>query len=737
MSSQRQALPAVAPSMLDEAAAWFWQFLKTELAPYPGRAWVVGRITIAATIVMVLVMTFRLPYGFLGAIFTMFLSRENPTATLRSGIRQVVMFMIATLYTIVGVMTTIGDPLTHFLWITTSLFLAFYLIRILPDYATAVGFAFLLAGAIPLWDDTQLTLNARTENTLWLFFSVVVGCAVAVAVEYVFRGVHPITDLLFATENRLKVIEDVLRQIAADLPLSGDLKKEISLYSALGTSRERRQLLRSEYPANFIAQANLAAVLTGRLVDLIASLCIIRSTQSSALRAADRDRLLRLAGEISNLRRCLQRRQLPRTIDIASPPEPSDLPFLPEMERTVALIPQAFSDTKSVSEVFLPAPLDAEVRSRLVVPDAFSNVDHLKFAVRGTLATMLAYVVYQAIDWPGLSTSIATCIITALSTIGASRQKQFLRLGGAIIGGFGFGMGAQIFVLPRLDSITGFTVLFAIVTAIAAWIATATPRLSYLGVQLALAFYLINLQEFAAQFSLTIARDRVVGVLLGLLSMWLVFDRLWVKDALQEMQDAFCRNLRMLAQLFEPLPKDDRQEAVRRVLNLRDQIHGGFNVVKAQSDAVPFEFGPSRERKLKVRDDFKRWQPTLGILLEVQITSLQYLAEFPELPPGIAEVRRAFEKDMAIIVKTMSDDVSGKVTSAAPDIQESAAVLRQEIQNHYVQAGTSIPPPLADLITLSQNLASIVAPLYVDIHTTFKDPQHSVMHHPETRLGEA
>ena len=208
---------------------------------------------------------------------------------------------------------------------------------------------------------------------------------------------------------------------------------------------------------------------------------------------------LRLAGEISNLRRCLQRRQLPRAIDIASPPEPSDLPLLPEMERTVALIPQAFSGTKSVSEVFLPAPLDAEVRSRLFVPDAFSNVDHLKFAVRGTLATMLAYVVYQAIDWPGLSTSIATCIITALSTIGASRQKQFLRLGGAIIGGFVFGMGAQIFVLPHLDSITGFTVLFAIVTAIAAWIATATPRLSYLGVQLALAFYLINLQEFAAQ----------------------------------------------------------------------------------------------------------------------------------------------------------------------------------------------------------------------------------------------
>ena len=79
MSSQDQALPAVARSRaLDDAGAWFRQFLKAELAPYPGRAWVVGRITIAASIVMVLVMTFQIPYGFLGAICTLFLSRENP-----------------------------------------------------------------------------------------------------------------------------------------------------------------------------------------------------------------------------------------------------------------------------------------------------------------------------------------------------------------------------------------------------------------------------------------------------------------------------------------------------------------------------------------------------------------------------------------------------------------------------------------------------------------------------------
>jgi multidrug resistance protein MdtO len=732
MSSQGQALPAVAPSTLDEAGAWFWQFLKTELAPYPGRAWVVARMTIAATIMMVLVMTFRVPYGFLGAVYTLFLGRESPRSTLRSAITTMVVYVIATLYTIAGVMTMVADPLTHFLWITASLFLAFYLISIIPDYLTAVGFGFLLSGAIPLWDETMLTVNARTENTLWLGLSVVVACAVTVAVEYVFQGVHPMTDLALASESRLKAVEEVLRQIAAENPLSGDLKKEISLYSALGTSGERRRLLRSGYPANFIAKMNLSAVLTGRLIDLTAGLCIVRSTQSAAFRAADRDRCLRLANEISNLRRCMQERQLPRAIHVDIQPEPSDLPLLSEMERTIALIPQAFSGTKSVSELFLPDP---EVRSRLIVADAFSNPDHLKFAVRGALAAMLAYVVYKAIDWPGLSTSIATCIITALLTIGASRQKQFLRLAGVVIGGFGFGMGAQIFVLPYLDSIAGFTVLFAVVTAIAAWIAIATPRLSYLGVQLALSFYLINLQEFAAQVSLAVASDRLVGVLLGVLTMWLIFDRLWVRDALQEMQDAFSRNLRMLAELFEPLRKDDSKEAVRRVRKLRGQIHGGFNVVKAQSDAVLFEFGPSRQRKLKIRDDFKRWQPTLGVLLEVQTTFLQYILEMRirEVPPRIAEAGMAFEKNMATIVQTMSEDVSGKVTGTAPDIQESAAALRQEIHNHYAESGSPIPPPLADIISLTQNLASIVAPLYLDIHTTFTNPQNAEMHHPQPR----
>ena len=342
----------------------------------------------------------------------------------------------------------------------------------------------------------------------------------------------------------------------------------------------------------------------------------------------------------------------------------------------------------------------------------------------------------QSINWPGLSTAIATCVITALSTIGASRQKQFLRLAGALIGGFGFGMGAQVFVLPYLNSIAGFTVLFAIVTAISAWISTATPRLSYLGVQMALAFYLVNLQEFTIQTSLAIARDRVFGVLLGLVCMWLIFDRLWVKDALQEMEGPFCPEFADVGNSWKSRGKTTPRLPTGAV-QLRDQINNGFNTVKAQSDAVLFEFGPSRARKLKIRDDFRRWQPTLGTLLQVQITGLQYLFEkrYPELTPEIAAALGAFEEDMATTARAMSDEVSGKISSTAPDVQDSANRLRQEIQKHYAAVGQAVPPALVDLITISQNLSSIAAPLYDDIHATFSDPDLAVAHHPQNEAG--
>jgi multidrug resistance protein MdtO len=727
-------LAATQTSAADQAGKWFWDFLKHELTPYPGRAWIVGRITISASIVMLLVMTFRLPGGFLGAIFTFLLSRENPTATFVAGARTVIAFVAATAYTAISIMLLLDDPLTHFLWVAFSLFLSFYLLRILADYGTAAAFGFMVTGAISLWDENLLNVNERMENTLWLAGVVAIGVVVTVVVEYAFRRIHPATDLTEGIEERLKTVENLLRSAAEDRPLPAEWEKRLTLYSSVGISRLRRLIVRSEFSPHYKAQMSTAVALVGRLVDTSASFWLSLTERGTPLDAADRSRCNRLADEVVKQTVALMLGQLPQKAQASQPishESSSSVPFLLAMERTVALIPEAFAGSGSVQE-FVTAPLDEEGPTRIFVRDAFSNSAHAQFALRGTLAALTCYVTYTAIDWQGLSTSIATCFITALTTIGSSRQKQILRLGGAIIGGIVFGMGAQIFVLPYLDTIAGFLVLFAVVTAISSWIGTASARLSYLGLQLALAFYLINLQEFTIQTSLSIARDRVFGVLLGLLSMWLLFDRLWVRNALDEMEAVFAHNLEMFAELAEQLLVKDQIQAILRIRTLRDQLNAGFQAVTAQSDAVLFEFGPSRQRKLEIREHIRQWQPSIRTLLQVQMTSAQFLSQKPltGLPEPIAKAGVVFERDFAQVMRALASEVSGQPASPVPDIGEAAAHLRHEMVNYYQERAEPIPAQTSDLIGLADSLATILAPLYEDIHATFAARKRGVVTQP-------
>lgn len=673
-------------------------------------------MVIAATIVMLLTMTFRLPNAFLGALFTLLLSRESPHATLTSGVRTAAAFAIGAAYTILGVVMFVADPMLHFLWITVSLFLAFFVIRIVPDYGTAVGFGFLVAGAIPLWDQNLLPVNVRMEGTLWLTFSVLVGAAVTIAVEFIFQRVHPESVLLEGIGDRLVTVRKVLGSLAAERPVDAATDKKLTQYAMVGPSGLRRLLNRSGYEANFKAQMNAAISLIGRLVDLSANLQLYQSENAASSSQADRERMTQLAEEIGELHNNLRRPQFPERSRLHLHEEPCALPFLPEMERAAGLIPQAFGSGAALGQ--LVVPLDPEDRPRLFVRDAFSNPEHVRFALRGCLAAMICYVVYTGIAWPGISTAVATCIITALSTTGSSRQKQFLRLAGAITGGFVFGMGAQVFVLPYLDSITGFTLLFAAVTAVAAWFATASSRLSYFGVQLALAYYLINLQEFTIQTSLAVARDRVAGVLLGLFAMWFVFDRLWVKAAVNEMQAIFAHNLELLAQLAQQLLEDDAGKALSQIRKLRDQINQNFSAVNAQADAVIFEFGPSRQRKLRIRNQITHWQPRLRTLLLVQITLVQYRLLSPpaDLPAFVIEAEGAFDQAVSDALQSLADEFNGKPASGQVDLRAVQARLEDAVRQHYADIRSPISASVRDALNLVETITSVLDSLRVDIH---------------------
>jgi multidrug resistance protein MdtO len=253
-------------------------------------------------------------------------------------------------------------------------------------------------------------------------------------------------------------------------------------------------------------------------------------------------------------------------------------------------------------------------------------------------------------------------LLTALTTIGASHQKQVLRFAAALVGGVVVGMGAQIFILPSLDSVGGFTILFVAVMIGAAWIATSSPRLSYFGVQVAVAFDLINLEEFRIQTSLAVARDRVLGILLGLIMMWLAYDQLWAAPAGQEMKKSFLSTLRLLAQFArEPLVEDPRV-AIERSYSFRETINTGFDKVRTLADGVLFEFGPSRQQDLALRDRIRRWQPQLRLIFLTRIALWKYRLQLPgfELPESVRQAQREFDNELAMTLEGMADRMEGK-----------------------------------------------------------------------------
>jgi multidrug resistance protein MdtO len=680
--------------------SWLKDFLKEELTPSPSRVALVVRMTIAATLVMVLTMIFQIPYGAYGAVYALTISRENPQATINAAKTIFVGFAFSVVYVLVGALFFLQDPNLRLLWVIGTMFVVFFSLSAMTNYTAAARFGYLLIIMIPLWD-RNIPTEFKVEGSLWAFGAIVLGSFVTVLIELLYSKLNSEDDLLHPIAERLAAVREVLCSYAVSPPLTQESKALIIRYAMLGTSTLRRTLQRSGYSPHYREQMGAVVALVGRLVDLAANTVQL----SVELGDEDREHVSIVAAKIATIHRDLLEGKMPAPFEVPSEIDRlHSLPLLSEIELTLALIPEAFRGSTSL-RAYDPSPSRGDRLLRIFTADAFSNPEHIKFALKGCFAATLCYLLYNLKDWQGISTSVTTCFLTALTTIGSSRQKQILRIAGAVVGGV-MGIGAQVVILPHLDSIGGFAIVFVSCTLVAAWFATASPRLSYFGVQIAVAFYLINLTDFAVQTSLEPARDRVVGILLGLFMMWLVFDQLWGMSTGMAMKTNFVATFRLLAQFSREPISHELKAAIERSYELRDTINNNFDQLRAQADGVVFEFGPSRHSDLALRRQIRALSPQLRTLFVIRTTLLKYRLQLPgfELPQSIQAAQVALDNSLAAALDGIADRLESHQSAEKQELATSYIALESTTESTQELKLTS---QIKGFLLLSKQIVSL------------------------------
>ena len=168
----------------------------------------------------------------------------------------------------------------------------------------------------------------------------------------------------------------------------------------------------------------------------------------------------------------------------------------------------------------------ATPKKRLFVPDAFTNPAYVQFALKVSFAAMTCYILYTGLDWSGIHTAFITCCFIALESNTATMRKARLRLAGCAIGGL-FGFLSIMYLIPHMESIVSLVLLMAAGSAVAGWVAAGSERISYAGLQIALAFFMCLFQGFAPDTEFHKIRDRIVGIVLGIIVTSVVFHYLW------------------------------------------------------------------------------------------------------------------------------------------------------------------------------------------------------------------
>ncbi|MBN8247341.1 MAG: FUSC family protein [Verrucomicrobia bacterium] len=241
----------------------------------------------------------------------------------------------------------------------------------------------------------------------------------------------------------------------------------------------------------------------------------------------------------------------------------------------------------------------------------------MQYGLKAAFAASLCGLIYQGLGWPGIGTCVVTTVLVAQATVGLGRHKSLLRFSGALLAGLAVLLLVGV-AMPNMESLASLLVTLGAITFVAAWIASGSSRLSYLGVQMGVTLYLVLFPRLGPNLDLVPARDRLIGILLGIAVMGVVDAILWPVFTRASLREKVADLLRQLAGMHRELLNGTPDGASARALG----IHRGFGEALTLQEELVFETlpgdessGPERQRVLRI---LSRLQSVFLALLSLQ-----------------------------------------------------------------------------------------------------------------------
>ena len=323
-----------------------------------------------------------------------------------------------------------------------------------------------------------------------------------------------------------------------------------------------------------------------------------------------------------------------------------------------------------------------------------THADSLQFGIKFSLGAILCALIVESLGWSAINTAIPTCLVAAQTSLGADYRLSILRLSGALVGGICAYFYVWIFQ-SQLDTIAGFAVATAPFWAIAAWISAGSERIAYLGRQLGFSFAMFVLHDFGPVTDLSLPRDRVIGIFLGIIVMGILDYALWPRRSMVLARHHSVSALHTLAKFTTHLP--DVSHILKHTLPLR--LSAEKDLAAAQDLVIHAVLEPDARLSHKINE-----RTDLSAIIEaasklsglLQIRSRYRLLsgrQFISFPNELKKYSHAFDVALATALENTAIVLQDQQQKTPTDIADIHALLKQSYTEH--QRIDSLPADLA------------------------------------------